>query len=132
MAMRRTFRRAMKGWWRRDPYFLRYMAREATAPFVAVYALVLLVGIARLAQGQAAWEAWLEGLRSPAMLTLHAVLVAAFLYHTLTWFLIMPKTLPPIALMGRKLGPVAITSSGIAIAGLLSAGIWLLAVHAWP
>jgi len=132
MAMRRTFHRPMEGWWRRDPYFLRYMAREATAPFVAAYALVLLAGIVRLAQGEAAYEAWVESLRSPASIVLHAGLVAVFLYHTLTWFLIMPKTMPPIAIGGRKLGPAAVTSAGIAIAGLLSLGIWLLAVHASP
>lgn len=126
MAMRRTFQRPMDGWWRRDPYFLRYMAREATAPFVAVYAVVLLVGIVRLAQGEADYEAWVESLRSPMSITLHAGLVAIFLYHTLTWFLIMPKTMPPIAIGGRKLGPLAITSAGIAVAALLSLAIWLL------
>ncbi|MGZ5102758.1 MAG: hypothetical protein ACXWBR_00850 [Usitatibacter sp.] len=124
--MRRTFQRPMVGWWRRDPYFLRYMAREATAPFVAVYAVVLLVGIVRLAQGEADYEAWVESLRSPMSIALHAGLVAIFLYHTLSWFLIMPKTMPPIAIGGRKLGPVAITSAGIAVAALLSLAIWLL------
>jgi succinate dehydrogenase subunit C len=132
MAMRRTFHRPMEGWWRRDPFFLRYMAREATAPFVAVYAIVLLVGIVRLAQGEAAYTEWVESLRSPTSIALHAGLVAIFAYHTLTWFLIMPKTMPPIAIGGRKLGPAAITSAGIAVAALLSLGIWLLVSHAAP
>ena len=39
MSVRRPLKRPMQGWWRRNPYFIRYMAREATAPFVAVYAL---------------------------------------------------------------------------------------------
>lgn len=132
MAMRRTFHRPMEGWWRRDPFFLRYMAREATAPFVALYAIVLLVGIVRLAQGEAAYTEWVESLRSPTSIALHAGLVAIFAYHTLTWFLIMPKTMPPIAIGGRKLGPAAITCAGIAVAALLSLGIWLLVSRASP
>ena len=30
-AARPAYVRPMNGWWRRDPYFLVYMAREATA-----------------------------------------------------------------------------------------------------
>jgi fumarate reductase subunit C len=132
MAMRRTFHRPMDGWWKKDPYFLHYMAREATALFVAAYAFVLLVGIVRLAQGEAAYEAWAGSLRSPASIALHAGLVAAFLYHAVTWFHIMPKTMPPVMILGRKLAPRVITASGIAIAALLSLVIWLAAVHASP
>ena len=28
---RRPYVRPMQGWWRRDPFFMRYMLREATA-----------------------------------------------------------------------------------------------------
>jgi fumarate reductase subunit C len=132
MAMRHTYLRPMDGWWRRDPFFLRYMAREATAIFVAAYALVLLVGTVRLAQGEPAYEAWLETLRSPLSIALHIGLAAAFVYHTITWFQIMPKTMAPLTIGGRKVGPAAITSAGIAIAALLSTAIWLLAAYASP
>jgi len=54
MAGRGGYRRPMRGWWRRDPFFVRYMAREATALGVAVYALVLCVGVVCLALGEAA------------------------------------------------------------------------------
>ncbi|MGO9852667.1 MAG: fumarate reductase subunit C, partial [Steroidobacteraceae bacterium] len=41
---RRPYVRSMRGWWRRDPFFARYMLREATAVGVLVYALILMVG----------------------------------------------------------------------------------------
>jgi fumarate reductase subunit C len=53
----------MRGWWRRNPFFIRYMVREATAVAVAAYAIVLTTGVVRLAQGEAAWNGWLEALR---------------------------------------------------------------------
>ena len=45
--------RPMGGWWKRDPFFMRYMVRETTAFAVVIYALVLTVGVVRLAQGEA-------------------------------------------------------------------------------
>jgi len=57
MAQVKTYVRPMRGWWRRNPYFVRYMIREGSSVFLAIYALILLVGLWRLSQGQAAWDA---------------------------------------------------------------------------
>ena len=117
---RPTYVRPMQGWWRRDPFFMRYMAREATALFVVAYALILLATLANLARGRDAFEAWLAFLRSPAALAIHAVILAAFLWHCITWFLIMPKTMPPVVIAGKRLAPAAITAGGLAAAGASS------------
>jgi fumarate reductase subunit C len=127
MAMKRTYHRPMAGWWRRDRYFMHYMAREATAPFVAAYAVVLLAGLMRLAQGEAAYVEWLDSLRSPVSIALHAVLFVVFAYHTVTWFRIMPKTMPPVEVMGRRLAAATVTGLGIAAATLASVALWLVA-----
>ena len=55
-TVRPPYVRPMQGWWRRDSFFVRYMVREATAIAVLVYAIVLAVGVMRLAQGDAAWN----------------------------------------------------------------------------
>jgi fumarate reductase subunit C len=111
-AVRKRYRRPMQGWWKRDPYFVRYMAREATAVAVLVYAIVLAVGLVRLAQGEAAWNGWLAALRSPPSLLLHAVLLVAMFVHAKSWFEIMPKTMPLIKPDGERLTPSTITRSG--------------------
>jgi len=123
---RQAYVRPMAGWWRRDPFFVRYMAREATALFVVAYALLLLAALANLARGREAFDAWLGFLRSPASLAIHAVLMAAFLWHAITWFLIMPKTMPPIVIGGTKLPAGAITCAGLA--AMVCASLLLLAV----
>jgi len=112
----RPYVRSMRKWWMRDTFFMVYMAREATAVFVAAYALVLLVGLVRLAQGEAAWNGWLQAMKSPTSLVFHAAVLATFVYHTWSWFRIMPKTMPLIFLGGRKLAPGVITGTGIAVA----------------
>ncbi len=125
-AARRAYVRPMQGWWRRDPFFVRYMVREATAVAVAAYAIVLAVGAVRLAQGEAAWNGWLDALRTPWSMLLHLVLLIAMVVHAYSWFAIMPKTMPPIAIAGRKLTPAVITGAGLAASVALSAALFLL------
>jgi fumarate reductase subunit C len=114
----------MRGWWRRNPFYRRYMLREATALFVALYALVLLVGLARLAQGREAYEAWRAALATPAALGFHAVALAALVYHAWTWFAVMPKTLPFLTLGGRRISDRAIVAAGAAAAVVASIALF--------
>ena len=116
----------MDGWWKRDPFFIRYMAREVTSLFVVLYAAILLVTLVRLGQGPASFDAWVADLRSPISLFIHAVLLAVFLYHTLSWFQIMPKTMAPVIVGGRKVPGSAITAAGLAAS--LAASLILFAV----
>jgi fumarate reductase subunit C len=124
---RHPYVRSMRGWWRRDPFFARYMLREATAVAVLVYAVILTVGVVRLAQGEAAWNGWLAALRSPSAVLLHFVLFAAMVFHALSWFEIMPKTLPAIFIGGRRLSAATITRSGWAATVLASIALCALA-----
>jgi fumarate reductase subunit C len=120
----------MAGWWKRDPFFMRYMARELTAFAVAAYAIVLAVGVLRLSQGEAAWNGWLAALRSPGSVLLHLVLLAAMVEHAKSWFEIMPKTLPMIFIRGRRLAASTITRAGWAATLAVSAAVYALA-WAW-
>lgn len=126
---RHTYMRPMDGWWRRDPFFLRYMAREATAIFVVIYAGIVLLTVLKLAEGRAAFEDWMAILRSPAGIALHALLLVAFAYHTWSWFAIMPKTMPPVEVAGRKVPAWAITGAGIAFAVVASAILVAIALR---
>ena len=116
MSNRRPYVRSMNGWWKRDPYFIRYMAREVTAVFVAAYAVVLLAGLIRLAQGEAAFNGWLQYLKTPWMLVFHVIVLATFVYHTWSWFKIMPKTMPIMFVGGKRVQPGTITGTGLAAA----------------
>jgi fumarate reductase subunit C len=113
-------------WWRSDPFFVRYMIREATSVIVVAYAVVLLWGAVRLAQGEAAYNGWLEALESPLSLAFHAAVLAVFLYHTWSWFSIMPKTMPLILASGKRLSPAVVTGTGLAVSAILCIALFLL------
>jgi len=124
MSKRRPYVRSMDGWWKKNPYFIEYMIHESTALFVAGYAFVLLVGLIRLGQGEAAWNGWLEALQSPLSLIFHLIFLVAIAYHTYTWFKIMPITMPPIIVGGKRLGPGVITGSGLLAALVASLALF--------
>ena len=131
MSKRKPYVRSMDGWWKKNPYYVEYMIHEATALFAAAYAFVLLVGLVRLGQGEAAWNGWLEALKSPLSLVFHVALLIGIAYHTYSWFVVMPITLPPIVVGGKKVGPAAITNAGLLATVVASvailAGVWRIA-----
>lgn len=125
-AHRKPYTRPMKAWWLRDPFFVRYMWRELTAVGVLAYAAVLCFGLWRLSQGQAAFEGWLQAMRSGPALALHVLLLVGMVYHAWTWFEVMPKTMPLLFRGGRRVPDATITRAGVAAA--VVANLLLLAI----
>ena len=124
----RAYVRPMNGWWRRNGYYRAYIVREASSVFVTAYALILLFGLARLAQGRAAFDGWLDTLASPWSIVFHAVALAFFVCHAWTWFAVMPKTMPFIRIGGQRVADRAIIAVGalaaVAASAALFAAIW--------
>jgi fumarate reductase subunit C len=125
---RKPYVRPMQGWWKRDPFFVAYMWRETTAFAVALSSVILCVGLVRLAQGEAAWNGWVDALKSPLSLALHAVLLVAMFVHAKSWFEIMPKTMSALHMGGQRVEGATITRTGWLAAGVCSLVVVLLAL----
>ena len=126
-SARRPYVRPMNGWWKRDPFFVRYMWREVTALGVAAYAVVLMFGVLRLAQGEAAFDGWLGAMRSAPSIVLHIVLFASMVFHAKSWFEIMPKTMPLLFAGGERVAARTITRAGFAAAAGAAAVLFAIA-----
>ena len=81
-------------WFLGQARYVRYMAREVSCVFIGAYAVVLIVGIARLSQGQIAYEAYLRALANPWSILFHVVALGFALYHTTSWFRLAPRAMP--------------------------------------
>jgi fumarate reductase subunit C len=91
---RRPYRQAQQpDWWRHNPAYRQYMLREATAVPLFLYTLMLLAGVFQFARGETAFAGWLAFLGSPTGLLLHALALAAALWHAWTWIELVPKIL---------------------------------------
>ena len=113
MARIRTYVRPMQGWWRRNPYFVRYMIREGSSVFLAIYSIILLVGLLRLSQGEAAWDGWRTALTSPWSILFHWLALLTVSYHAWTWWKVAPKTAPDLRVAGRPFPEMLITAGGV-------------------
>ena len=126
MAQVRTYVRPMKGWWRRNPYFTRYMFREGSSVFLAIYAVILLVGLLRLSQGRDAYDAWLASLATPASLIFHALALVTVGYHAFTWWKVSAKTAPDLRVGGRPVPDMLIAMGGWSAALVASILVYLI------
>lgn len=109
---RAPYVRPMAGWWRRNPFFMVYMLRELTSLAVLAYSILLAVGLVRLAQGPAQWEAFMAALTSPLGIVLNLVILVSMFIHAKSWFEIMPKTMPPVIVKGKTVPGSTITRLG--------------------
>ena len=121
----------MAGWWRRNPYYLWYMAREASCVFITVYALILLWGLLRLSQGEVRFEDWLESLSSGKSLAFHAIALPFVTYHAWTWFKVMPKTMPYTRAPDAAIVAAGVTASVLCSAALFVA-VWWFGLWSMP
>jgi fumarate reductase subunit C len=111
----RTYVRTMAGWWRTNPWFVRYMIRESSALFLSAYALVLLAGLFSLALGETAFDVWRAALATAPSIVFHIVALLFVGYHSFTWFKVMPKTAPDL-----PIDPKLITAGALALSAAVS------------
>ena len=113
-------------WFLRQPRYMRYMAREFSCLFIGGYTVLLVAGLKSLSEGQAAYQGFLDWLRSPASIVFHLVALGFALVHSITWFNLTPKALP--VQMGEDFLPDSVISGAhFAGWGLLSVVVLVLA-----
>jgi fumarate reductase subunit C len=129
MPRAKTYVRPMDGWWRKNPYFVRYMIREGSSVFLAIYAIILLVGLLRLSQGEAAFDAWRAAQASTISILFHWLALLTVGYHAYTWWMVSPKTAPHIWIAGREVPQMLIAAGGLA--GTIGASIVVYVIVRW-
>ncbi|MFL5282036.1 MAG: hypothetical protein ACJ8AW_13880 [Rhodopila sp.] len=121
----RTYVRPMAGWWRRNPYFIRYMIREASGVFLAGYALVLLLGLLCLCLGEGAYGLWRAALATRASVAFHVLALLLAGYHSYTWFKVMPKTAPDLPIDSRLITRGAVVAAASLSLLILLTLLWV-------
>ncbi len=81
-------------WFLSHPRYKRYMAREVTCIFIFAYTFLLIWGLGALANGQEAFEAFVQALHSPLGVLFNVAVLIATVYHSLSWFVVTPQAMP--------------------------------------
>lgn len=123
MSERRPFHRPQpRAWWAHKPY-IGYTVRELTGVGVALYGAVLLAGLCCLWRGPDAFDAYRRWLAGPSSLLIHVLLLVVMLWHVVTWFQIMPKTMPKLIVGGKHVAQRRLTVAGVLLACIGSAAL---------
>jgi fumarate reductase subunit C len=128
MSERRPFHRPQpRHWWAQKPY-RAYTLRELSGVAVAAYGAILLAGLFCVWRGPDAYGAYRRILASDWSFAVHAVLLVVVLWHVVTWFQILPKTMPKLILRGRQLPPRQMTAMALLVAFFCSAALLVVVV----
>jgi fumarate reductase subunit C len=128
MSERRPFHRPQpRYWWAHKPY-LSYTVRELSGVAVAAYGVILLVGLVCLWRGPDAYAVYRQILGSDWSFLVHLFLLVAVLWHAVTWFQILPKTMPKLILRGRQLPQRQLTAIALLAAVVCSAALLAVVV----
>jgi fumarate reductase subunit C len=90
-------------WWLGEWHYLKFILREISSVFVAVFVVETLILIHALRQGPESYEHFLQCMRNPAILLLNVVSLFFVVFHTITWFNLAPSAMP--VRMGGKRVP---------------------------
>lgn len=114
-------------WWLGRPSYIRFMIREVTSVFIAIFLVVLLIEVHKVAQGPEAYAAMVARLRSPGWIAFHVVALAFALYHTVTWFK-LTGVVQVVRLGERRVPPGLVVAGAFVAWGVVSLFIlyWLL------
>ena len=99
-------------WFTRRPGYVKFMVRELTSVFLAIYLVMLLVFIARLGKGAESFVALLNDLTSPGWMVLHALTLVGVVWHAITFFAATPQAMPMFIGEKKVPGPALIFATG--------------------
>ena len=87
-------------WWLRKWSSIKFITRELTSLFVAMYAVVLILQLRALAHGPDSYAAFVSWLKTPGSIVLHGVAFVFVIFHSITWFNLAPKAI--VIRIGKK------------------------------
>ena len=120
------WRRVSTYWWLWQPSYLKFILRELTSVFVAVFVVVTLLQIRALMRGPQAYAELQQWLSRPHVLALNAVSFLFVLFHAVSWFRLAPRAMV-IRVRGKRVPDLLISGPNYIAWVVISGAIaWLV------
>jgi fumarate reductase subunit C len=119
-------RRVSVYWWLGEWRYLKFILRELSSVFVAVFVVITLFQLHALRNGPEAYARFQHWLETPAAITLNVISFFFVLLHTITWFNLAPRAMP-IRVRGKRLPDFLVAAPNYALwLGVSSLVAWLV------
>ena len=113
-------------WWLGEWHYLKFILREMSSVFVAVFVIETLLLINALRHGPESYAHFLQCMQNPLVIVLNVVSFFFIVFHTITWFNLAPSAMP-VRLGGKRLPAVMIAAPSYVAWVAVSAFIgWLI------
>ena len=94
-------RRVPLMWWTRRRSYTKFMLRELSSVFVALFVVELLLLVRAVAHGPSAYQGFLNGLANPAVIVVNVIALAFVLLHAVTFANLTPRAMV-VRVRGRR------------------------------
>ena len=113
-------------WWLQRWEYLRFVLREISSVFIAIFVVEILFQIYALSHGQEAYADFQSLLKNPCVIALNVVSFFFVVFHSITWFNLSARAMS-IRVGGKKVPGFMISGPNFAAWLVISAAIaWLL------
>ena len=113
-------------WWLKSRSHVAFILRELSSIFVAWFVVFLLLLVAAVSRGEAAYWEFLMWAGRPAVLLLNVVSLLFTVFHSITWFNLVPQAMV-VRLGGTRVPGLLLAASHYAAWVALSALVaWLV------
>jgi fumarate reductase subunit C len=127
MTEMRMYQRPLSTWWwlKKRSYFV-FVMRELSSIFIAWFVLYLLILVAAVGRGPAAYQHFLDFASNPVVVVLNVIALGFVVLHTITWFSLTPKAMD--VRVGSRPVPasVVIASQYVGLAVVSAFVLWLV------
>jgi fumarate reductase subunit C len=113
-------------WWLQRWEYLRFVLREISSVFVAIFVVEMLLQIYALSLGAEAYADFQSLLKNPIVIAINVISLLFVVFHSITWFNLSARAMS-IRVGGKKVPGFLISGPNFAAWLVISAAIaWLL------
>jgi fumarate reductase subunit C len=113
-------------WWLGQWQYLKFILRELSSVFVAVFVVITLFQLRALRNGPEAYTRFQHWLQTPLAIALNTVSFFFVVFHTITWFNLAPSAMP-IRLRGKRIPDRMMAAPNYAVWAVVSFAVaWLI------
>ena len=80
-------------WWLHQWSYLKFVLRELSSIFVALFVVITLLQLRALSHGPQAYADFQTWMKTPAVIAVNAVSFVFVLFHVVTWFHLAPRAM---------------------------------------
>ena len=104
-------RRVSVYWWLGQRQYLKFILRELSSVFVALFVVETLFQLAALKNGPQAYADFQSFMENPLVIALNIIALLFVMFHAITWFNLAPSAMP-VRLGGKRVpGPLVAAPS---------------------